>query len=587
MERVLYKKGVKALFKEAVFHRPKNNFVYAYNKETLHVRIQTKKDDINSITLHFQDPFAFDGIGVEHTTVDMTRIGTGNLYDYWQGEISSPDIKRIEYCFELTDGEETCFFGESGFCGAYEEIKNQFRYPYLHEVDVFNAPEWVKETVWYQIFPERYANGDTANDPEETLSWGSEAPSETNFFGGDLEGIIQKLDYIADLGVTGIYLTPIFKAESNHKYDTIDYMEIDPQFGDKETLKRLVKKAHNKGIRVMLDAVFNHSGFYFKPFQDVLENGEQSRYHDWFHIHEFPVITEPVPNYDTFGFTYTMPKFNTENPETREYLLKVARYWIEECDIDGWRLDVANEVDHAFWIDFRKTVKEVKADAYIVGEIWHDSLPWLQGDQFDAVMNYPFTSLVKDYFAYRSISLAEFREGIEELKFMYSQNVHDVAFNLLGSHDTPRILDECGDDKEKVKLLFLFQLAFSGSPCIYYGDEIAMFGGGDPGNRACMVWEEENQDLELQGFVKQLLQLRKEHKALSRGEIGFHVREDCLAFEKHYGDETLFIIINNSDEPGTFEFDHEHFSFLLLNGESMDEEKAISLPPKGYAILKA
>src|SRR5699024_5658775 len=205
-------------------------------------------------------------------------------------------------------------------------------------------------------------------------------------------GIIKHLDYLVDLGINGIYFTPIFKAHSNHKYDTIDYMEIDPQFGDKSTFKELVKACHEKGIRIMLDAVFNHSGYYFSQFQDVLEKGENSKYKNWFHIKDFPIQTDPVPNFDSFAFTSHMPKLNTEHPDVKQYLLDVATYWIKEFDIDGWRLDVANEVDHQFWREFRTAVKSVKQDVYILGEIWHDSMPWLQGDQFDAVMNYPFTN---------------------------------------------------------------------------------------------------------------------------------------------------------------------------------------------------
>ncbi len=176
-------------------------------------------------------------------------------------------------------------------------------------------------------------------------------------------------------------------------------MEIDPQFGDKETFKKLVDACHQRGIRVMLDAVFNHSGLYFGPFQDVLKNQEKSKYTDWFHLHEFPVKDVYPPNYDTFGYVESMPKLNTENPEVRSYFLDVASYWIEEFDIDGWRLDVANEVDHSFWKAFRKRVKSIKPDLYILGEIWHDALPWLEGDQFDAVMNYPLTLAGLDYIA--------------------------------------------------------------------------------------------------------------------------------------------------------------------------------------------
>lgn len=296
-------------------------------------------------------------------------------------------------------------------------------------------------------------------------------------------------------------------------------MEIDPQFGDKETFKKLVDECHQRGIRVMLDAVFNHSGLYFGPFQDVLENQEKSKYKDWFHLHEFPVKDVYPPNYDTFGYVETMPKLNTENPEVRSYFLDVAAYWIEEFDIDGWRLDVANEVDHSFWKAFRKKVKSIKPDLYILGEIWHDALPWLEGDQFDAVMNYPFTLAGLDYIAKEKIDTKQFADRLSKSYASYMENSNEVAFNLLDSHDTPRVLTECGEDVKKVRLLYALLFSFPGTPCVYYGDEIGMTGGEDPECRKCMVWDEENQNTSLKNFIKQFIQLRFTEKAFTQGKL--------------------------------------------------------------------
>lgn len=575
------------MLKEAVYHRPKNNYAYAYDKNTLHIRIQTKKDDIDSISLHYKDPFAWGGKGLERGSSVMRKIGNGALFDYWQAEIRPPH-RRIEYYFELKKNGQSFFYTERGFFDSKDSLKTPFRFPFLNEIDVFTPPSWVKGTVWYQIFPERFANGNKEINPERTEDWGAVEPTGNNYFGGDLEGIIQHLNHLSSLGVNGIYLTPIFKATTNHKYDTTDYMEIDPHFGDKEVLKRLVKECHDRGIKVMLDAVFNHCGFHFEPFQDVLINGEHSKYKDWFHLREYPVKTEPMPNYDTFAFTHMMPKFNTENPEVKEYLLNVAKYWIEECDIDGWRLDVANEVDHSFWREFRKVVKSAKSDAYILGEIWHDSMPWLLGDQFDAVMNYPFTNLVLDYLASESISLEQFKNGIQELQFMYPQQVHEAAFNLLGSHDTPRISHLAGEDKDKLKLLFLFQLAYSGSPCVYYGDEIGMTGENDPGCRRCMVWEEGQQDLELFNFVQSLIQFRKEYKSLSDGEFVFHEHQDVLVFEKRKDDERVFMIINNHHEQKTVDFRHSHLKVILKDAQSKElNDDTLQICRKGYYVLSS
>jgi cyclomaltodextrinase / maltogenic alpha-amylase / neopullulanase len=581
---------------EAIYHRPKNNFAYAYNEKTLHIRLQTKKNDLEKVKLLYGDPYEWNEDGWIFSYKNMTLSGSDQLFDYWFVEVS-PDFRRMRYGFELISGEDTIVYGEKGFSEKtpVDDVAYYFCFPFLNNADVFRAPTWVKDTVWYQIFPERFANGDPTINPKGTFPWRSTEPKSNNFFGGDFEGIIQHIDYLVDLGITGLYFTPIFKALSNHKYDTIDYMEIDPQFGDKATFKRLVDICHQNGIRVMLDAVFNHSGFYFQPFQDVLEKQEESKYKDWFHLREFPVQTNPKPNYDTFAFTEQMPKLNTENSEVKKYLLDVAKYWIEEFDIDGWRLDVANEVDHSFWREFRKAVKSVQNDIYILGEIWHDSMPWLQGDQFDAVMNYPFTHGALEFFAKRKSNAEKFSYVMTNVLHHYPNNVNEVAFNLLGSHDTPRILTIANENKDLVKLLFLFQLSFIGTPCLYYGDEIGLTGGQDPGCRKCMIWEEERQDLELLEFVKKLIQLRKEHPTFSNGgEFRFleaNNETNHIIYQKRSKDETIIIAINNSDDVINIRLPLNSAGkevINLWNNEQIlvNSEDETALPAYGFTILQ-
>lgn len=541
------------MLKEAIYHRPKNEFAYIYNDTTLHIRLRVKKNDAERVTLIHGDPYTWKHSEWVYEKTGMEKSGSDDLFDYWFISIQPPH-RRFRYGFEISDENETLIYTEKGFYSEIpaDDVAYYFCFPYLHASDQFKAPEWVKDTVWYQVFPERFANGNPELNPPGTLPWGSGEPTPQNFYGGDFEGIISHLDYLTELGISGLYFTPIFKAYSNHKYDTIDYMEIDPQFGDKETFRRLVEECHSRGIRVMLDAVFNHSGLYFDKFQDVLENGENSPYKDWFHLHDFPLETEGMPNYDTFAFERSMPKLNTQNPETKEYLLEAGRYWVREFNIDGWRLDVANEVDHQFWRDFRKEIKALKEDVYILGEIWHDSMPWLQGDQFDAVMNYPFTNGALRFFAEDNVKAEEFSSIIQHVIHMYPDNVNEVAFNLLGSHDTPRILNIAGHRKERVKLLFAFQLSFLGAPCIYYGDEISMDGGADPGCRKCMIWEEENQDREQLAFVQKLVKLRKDIPLFGNsGKFRILEASDAtnhIMYSKENEDELFVAVLNNSEK---------------------------------------
>lgn len=538
---------------EAIYHRPKQNWAFAYDAETVYLRIRAKRGDVARAEVLYGDKFA---PWEQMQTMPMRKFASDSLFDYWETAVKPP-FRRLSYGFVLHQGEQVVWYTEKGpSAKPPAEHMGLFEYPFLHAAEVFQPPAWVKDAVFYQIFPERFCNGDPSNDPERTEPWDGK-PECFNFFGGDLQGVIDKLDYLTELGITALYFTPIFEAPSNHKYDTTDYLKVDPQFGTNDTLKQLVKECHKRGIRVLLDAVFNHCGYKFAPFVDVLEKGPASPYADWFHIREFPESVDEngvpevgengLPTFDAFAFTPMMPKLKTEHPEVKAYLLKVARYWIEECDIDGWRLDVANEVDHRFWREFRDTVKSAKPDAYILGEIFHDSMMWLQGDQFDSVMNYPFAHTVLDFFAKGTLDAYEFANAIQQQMARYPKQATEVMFNLLDSHDTARLLSQCRQDKRIMKLAALFQLTYTGTPCIYYGDEIGMTGGNDPDCRKCMIWEPERQDRELFAFYQRLIALRKRVPALRTGEFRFLLAErndTRLVYERSDAHHRVIVAMN-------------------------------------------
>ncbi|MCM3629512.1 alpha-glycosidase [Paenibacillus glycanilyticus] len=527
---------------EAIYHRPKQNWAYAYDPDTLHIRIRTKRKDAERVELIAGDKYNWSGT---FTITDMTVLSSDALFDYWEASIKPP-FRRLRYAFRLTDGDETVIMTENGFPAELPDNPNAFfDFPYINSADVFSPPAWVKDAVFYQIFPERFAKNDPSLNPEKIEAWGGK-PTPTNFFGGDLQGVLDHLDYLAELGINAVYFTPLFEATTNHKYDTENYMRVDRHFGTNEKLKELVEACHARGIRVLLDAVFNHAGRTFPPFVDLLKNGEKSVYASWFHVREWPLrVEDGIPTYETFAFEPMMPKLNTENPDVKAYLFNVARYWIEKIGIDGWRLDVANEVDHQFWREFRQAVKSVNPDAYILGEIWHDAMMWLEGDQFDAVMNYPFTNAVLDFFGHQTIDAKAFADAIGRQLAAYPQQVTETAFNLLDSHDTPRLLTICGDEARAMKLAALFQLTYPGTPCIYYGDEVGMNGEGDPDCRKCMVWEPEQQNEELLAFYKQALALRSKHAALRSADIRFVQAEDgVIVYERREGTERILVAMN-------------------------------------------
>ncbi|NLG81662.1 MAG: alpha-glycosidase, partial [Bacilli bacterium] len=452
------------------------------------------------------------------------------------------------------------------------------------------------------IYPERFANGNKENDPKDVLEWGSVQNVKNNmFFGGDLEGVIEKLDYLANLGINGIYFTPIFTSPSSHKYDITNYFEVDPQFGDINILKTLVKEAHKRRIRVMLDAVFNHCSFYHPFFQDVLKNGENSQYKDYFHIKRFPVFEgnpkdfhfddeNNVLNYDTFAFTPFMPKWNTVHPKVKEYLLDVAKFWIKECDIDAWRLDVSNEVDHAFWRAFRKVCDETKPDFFIVGENWDDAYAWLQPDQMHSVMNYEFMFPVWSFFGHRSIKATEFKNQINKLLCLYPKNISEYLFNLLDSHDTTRILNICQGKKQLMKLAYVFQMTIGGTPVVYYGDEVGLAGGHDPDNRRCMIWDEKFQDLDMFKHIQRLISLRKTYPLMRELDIKWVDTNDAtnhLIYKKQTKDDTLYIVINNQNQH--LNLMHEELVgdfYDVYNDKIITIKSSYIVNPYGFLILK-
>ncbi|SET31659.1 alpha-glycosidase [Paenibacillus sp. NFR01] len=573
---------------EAMYHVPRDKWAYAYDSRTIHLRVRTKRDDVDSVTALTGDKYDW---GRTSFDITMEKAASDDMFDYWECAVR-PKYKRLCYTFRVSKGEEHVYLLDNGIRSDCPLPPTHFyEFPYIHQIDLFRVPAWAKDAVFYQIMTERFANGDPENDPEGTEEWGG-TPRIDNFFGGDLQGVLDHLDDLQALGINAVYFTPLFVSPTNHKYDTVDYKNVDPHFGDNELLKRVVDECHKRSIRVMLDAVFNHCSDQFPPFQDVLEKGEFSVYKDWFHINAYPLeVQNGIPTYDTFGFYGNMPKFNTANREVRNYLLEVAEYWIKEIKVDGWRLDVANEVDHHFWRDFRKVVKNANPDAYIVGEVWSDSLTWLLGDQFDSVMNYPFSGTVLE-FVNGGMDGITFGYRIGGLLMRYPQQTNEVVFNLLGSHDTPRLLTVVGGDKRKLKLAVVFLFTFMGTPCIYYGDEVGLTGNEDPDCRKCMEWDESRQDRELYDFYRMMIALRKSNPALREGRFRLLLAcedDPCIVYERADEHTHFTVWMNNSPEQRTLSHPMETDDWLdALTGEPVAPEDGVmnvSLDPYGYRIL--
>jgi len=429
------------------------------------------------------------------------------------------------------------------------------------------TPDWVKHAVFYQIFPDRFARSGQV-EAQQTVRlkpWGH-PPEEQGFQGGDLYGVIQHLDYIQELGANAIYLNPIFASAANHRYHTYDYYTVDPLLGGNEALHDLLDAAHRRDIRVVLDGVFNHASRGFWPFHHVLENGPDSPYADWFHLHGAPLRPygsegEPA-NYDGWAGLRALPEFNTDHPPVRTFLFDVATHWVEQ-GIDGWRLDVPGEIDDpSFWRTFRSKVKAANPDAYLCGEIWTHADRWLQGDQFDGVMNYPLTDALFGFVAHDTIrgfnhqhfdfaprTGPQFAEAVIDTLTRYPNAIQQAQLNLLDSHDTPRALHTLGGSVEALRMAVLFQMTMPGAPCIYYGDEIGLQSPGDPYCREAFPWHNETTwHTELLSFYQQATALRHAHPVLRTGDIALlHATERQVVFRRQTAEREALIAFNTAD----------------------------------------
>ncbi len=551
----------------SIYHRAYDNYCYPLNADELIINIKTGYD-VNEVNLIIGDPFK-NGIlgggegwdGQQHSVFFKKNL---EHHLFWTTTVS-PEFKRAKYYFELKSDTECIYYFEDGFLTPEElqekkDSKQFFVFPWMNQGDIFQTPSWVNDTVWYQIFIERFHNGNPDISPSFVLPWREKGSvKNTEFFGGDLQGITDKLDYLENLGITGLYLTPIHHSPSSHKYDIHDYKTIDPHFGDDASIKTLVASAHAKGIRVMLDGVFNHCSTLFAPWQDVVEHGPKSKYFDWFMVNEWPFtkMAAHKGQYYSFAFVDGMPKLNTNNPEVIQYFVDVCKYWLETYDIDGIRLDVANEISHILCKELRKELKKLKPDFYILGEIWHDSMPWLRGDEFDSVMNYPLGTTILNFWLQTDMDKINFEHNVNNCFTRYMQQTNDVLFNLLDSHDTKRLASTLSNEDQFYQALTLLFM-MPGSPCIYYGTEIGMKGSHDPDCRRCMPWTqiEENRFEKTFRFVQSLIQLRKNHPMAKSRNFHFtnqYENPRVLEFTKvEYLGKNLHILMNCSTEALTF-----------------------------------
>ncbi len=537
-------------------------------------------------------------------------VATTSRYRYWETEAA--DLAGTEFSFSFkSPTDRPVYIVPSGVSNAVER-NDRFVAP---AIDGFTTPPWVHGAVIYQIFPDRFAR---AAPPTDGLSPWSAPPHSREFKGGDLDGIASRLEHLDALEVEVVYLNPIFTSPSNHRYDTVDYYSVDPMLGGTAAFDRLVEAVHRRGMRMILDASFNHVHPKFFAFEDLLKRGKKSAYRDWFVVNEWPLqvlyrpehgawvkdwvphwrrqLGVPIrrarndgpvvePSYDAWYGVPSMPRVNLANREARDYMLGVARHWIVEHGIDGWRMDVARYVDADFWEDLRSTVKSVQPDAYLIAEVMGDASPWLQGNRFDATMNYTFRDLALRFLAQDEMTGTAMLEGLTRLWAQYAWDVTLANQNLLDSHDTSRFITAAGGDQSRLALAILLQMTYPGAPGVYYGNEVGLTGGEDPDSRAAFPWDPPPEQHPLFTVIASLAALRRRNPSLRAGgwqPLGSGT--GWLAFERHHEAARIATVINRSKHPVSVQLPRQ--ARRVLWGTAEVAGRTVHIPGVQGAIIR-
>ena len=531
---------------------------YAFALDDTHYifRLRTGKGEAESVRFYYADRAVMTP-KLQFAPLPMEKFRTDRYFDWYEIRLETR-FERIAYYFELQNGVETLFYyGDCYEMAGTPTRADYFQLPFNHRADRFAAPAWTRDAVVYNIFPDSFAAG-------KRLAPNGAPPCR----GGTVRGVTENLDYIASLGFNCIYLNPIFAARSYHRYDTLDYYRIDPHMGAEDDLRDLVRRAHALGIRVILDGVFNHVSSDHPFFRDVLEKGRASRYYSCFYaLPETPRLPAAgeLPGYTCFSYVADMPKTNTADPFLRQYFCDVGAYWVRKFDVDGWRLDVANELDDGFLRAFRASVKAAKSDALIVGEVWENAAHYLGGDMLDSAMNYDFRRYCRRFFAEQTVDAETFDTNVSTLLLRYNENALFAQLNLLDSHDVSRFLSLCGGKTERMELAVLLQMTFPGMPCVFYGDEKGLCGESEPEYRRPMAWDASSP---LEEVYRRMIALRNTHPALRYGS--FHTELACggvYRYSRVWNGTKITVAMNLGAEPVKAE---KRETLLLKKGENRD-----------------
>lgn len=569
-----------------------------FDQGELEFKLRTRPNDIALVDLVFNS----EG---KHQILPMTAVSQDDLFATYSVKVPWNQKADFSYDYLLDDSAVATprthrYFGPNGI--QQEQSTNVWNVR-AAEYKPFVVPNWVQHSVIYQIFPDRFADGDQSNDPPNVQSWGG-TPTYFNFFGGDFAGVDQHLSYLKSLGINCIYFNPIFEGPSNHHYETSDYFKVDHRLGTNAEFQKLTELLSENGIKTVLDGVFNHSSTELPQFADVVKNGAASPYVHWYTFYGFPVRIGNPPNYLAWFNYPSLPKFNHSNPDVQKFILSVPTYWNTHADISGWRLDAANEVPDFMWQKFRKTVKALNPNDWIVGELWTDATHYLKGDMWDSVMNYPFLFATVAFLKPEAPTTADhYWSALSKNYHAYPPQVARNLMNLIDSHDTARILYQVGGNRQLANLAAILEFAWPGVPTVYYGDEIGMTGGPDPMNRKCMDWSQATGSNPVLRMYRKLIAARNTSPVLQTGDVvrmePLNSSEDektsVLAFARVLAGQIAICVVNRSSDEQTVHLKLPKPSQVtsltpVLTSGSIhvsNDEVSIILPPESGDIYLA
>ena len=538
----------------AIHHIPDSEYAYPLNGSTLRLILKVAKGEkFKEVSVLWNNKYDF---AKRRNFSRMRKLCSDGLYDHYVCDLTGADV-RFAYIFLLTlPNDEELYFSEEGVTREYDFKHGYytfFQFPFINGADVIQVVPWAKEAVVYQIFIDRFKRGDGEKDDTYITQPWERVPGAKDYAGGDLKGVIEELDTIREMGFNALYLTPVFCSPSNHKYNVTDYTKIDPMFGKNEDMYALLAAAHERGMHLILDAVFNHCDESNPLFADVKEKGRESEFYDWFVVHgDFPQKYDAKTcNYEVFADCPYMPKWNTSNPKVRQYLTNIALTYLS-WGVDGLRLDVADEMAHVFWREFREIVKERYPNALLIGEVWHENNMYLGGDEFDGVMNYKLQKVFADYFASGLLTAQEAADKINRVLMCHRRQTNEMMLNFLDNHDTPRFLRQCGENESCLRA-GLVALYFSiGVPCVLYGTELPLTGDGDPD---CRRTYDRAKKPRHALFLRELSRTRK---FLPDGEFYAEAERGILALVRENGTERVKAYFGKTETRGDVIFEFEN-----------------------------